>query len=108
MMIYRLLELHNEIETAVTKVGNDVKVTLGLPDTVEVTASVATRANSLAPTATASQADNATTASHAITAVSASATIAGNLFPTTQGLETNYSLNSWCLIYAGFRWNWFN
>ena len=77
----------NEVETAVTKVGNDVKVTLGLPDTVAVTASVATRANSLAPTATASQADNATTASHAITAVSASAILAGASFPTTQGLE---------------------
>jgi len=76
----------NEVETAVTKVGNDVKVTLGLPDTVAVTASVATRANSLAPTATASQADNATTASHAITAVSASATVAGLLFPAADGI----------------------
>ena len=77
----------NELETAVTKVGTDVKVTLGLPNTVAVTASVATRANSLAPTVTASQADSATTASHAVTAVSASAIIAGASFPTTQGLE---------------------
>ena len=77
----------NELETAVTKVGTDVKVTLGLPNTVAVTASVATRANSLAPTVTASQADSATTASHAITAVSASAIIAGASFPTSQGLE---------------------
>ena len=77
----------NEVETAVTKVGNDVKVTLGLPNTVAVTASVATRANSLAPTVTASQADSATTASHAVTAVSASAILAGASFPTTQGLE---------------------
>jgi len=77
----------NELETAVTKVGTDVKVTLGLPNTVAVTASVATRANSLAPTVTASQADSATTASHAVTATSASAIIAGAAFPTTQGLE---------------------
>jgi trimeric autotransporter adhesin len=77
----------NEIETAVTKVGNDVKVTLGLPDSVDVTASVATRADELSPLATASIADTATTASHAITAVSASATVAGDLFPTTAGLE---------------------
>ena len=85
----------NELETVVTKVGNDVKVTLGLPDTVAVTASVATRANSLAPTATASQADNATTASHAVTAVSASAILAGAAFPTTQGLEgQTLALNS--------------
>lgn len=91
----QIIGTSNEIETAVTKVGNDVKVTLGLPDTVAVTASVATRANSLAPTATASQADNATTASHAVTAVSASATIAGQLFPTTQGLEgQTIALNS--------------
>jgi hypothetical protein len=85
----------NEVETAVTKVGNDVKVTVGLPNTIEATASVATRANSLAPTATASfadsattasQADSATTASHAITAVSASATVAGLLFPAADGL----------------------
>ena len=82
----QILGTANELETAVTKVGNDVKVTLGLPDTVAVTASVATRANSLAPTATASQADNATTASHAITAVSASATVAGLLFPAADGL----------------------
>ena len=82
----QILGTNNEIDTAVTKVGNDVKVTLGLPDTVAVTASVATRANSLAPTATASQADNATTASHAITAVSASATVAGLLFPAADGL----------------------
>jgi len=77
----------NELETAVTKVGTDVKVTLGLPNTVAVTASIATRANSLAPTVTASQADSATTASHAVTATSASAIIAGAAFPTTQGLE---------------------
>ena len=77
----------NELETAVTKVGTDVKVTLGLPNTVAVTASVATRANSLAPTVTASQADSATTASHAVTATSASAIIAGAAFPTSQGLE---------------------
>jgi len=85
----------NEVETAVTKVGNDVKVTVGLPNTIEATASVATRANSLAPTATASfadsattasQADSATTASHAITAVSASATVAGLLFPVADGI----------------------
>ena len=82
----QILGTNNEIDTAVTKVGNDVKVTLSLPDTIEATASVATRANTLAPTATASQADNATTASHAITAVSASATVAGLLFPTTDGL----------------------
>src|SRR6056300_1427298 len=82
----QILGTANELETAVTKVGNDVKVTLGLPDTVAVTASVATRANSLAPTATASQADNATTASHAVTAVSASATVGGVLFPTTDGI----------------------
>src|SRR6056300_1543266 len=85
----------NEVETAVTKVGNDVKVTVGLPASITVTASLATKADSLASTATASQADNATTASHAITAVSASATIAGNLFPTTQGLEgQTIALNS--------------
>src|SRR6056300_572988 len=82
----QILGTANELETAVTKVGNDVKVTLSLPDTVAVTASVATRANSLAPTATASQADNATTASHAVTAVSASATVGGVLFPTTDGI----------------------
>src|SRR6056300_1027991 len=82
----QILGTNNEIDTAVTKVGNDVKVTLSLPDTVAVTASVATRANSLAPTATASQADNATTASHAVTAVSASATVGGVLFPTTDGI----------------------
>jgi hypothetical protein len=85
----------NEVETAVTKVGTDVKVTVGLPNTIEATASVATRANSLAPTATASfadsattasQADSATTASHAITAVSASATVAGLLFPVADGI----------------------
>ncbi len=107
----QILGTNNEIDTAVTKVGNDVKVTLGLPDTVDVTASVATRANGLAPTVTASQADSATTASiadlastlsptatasiadtattasHAVTAVSASAIIAGAAFPTTAGLE---------------------
>ena len=82
----QILGTANELETAVTKVGNDVKVTLGLPDTVAVTASVATRANSLAPTATASQADSATTASHAITAVSSSATVAGLLFPVADGI----------------------
>jgi len=76
----------NELETAVTKVGTDVKVTLGLPDTVAVTASVATRANSLAPTATASQADNATSASQAENATSASATTAGLLFPAADGI----------------------
>ena len=113
----------NEIVTAVTKVGNDVKVTVSLPDSIEATASVATRANALAPTATASFADtagtaraadsasvaaratllsadatasfadlasvarNADSASNAVNAVSASAISAGNLFPTTQGLE---------------------
>ncbi len=77
----------NEIVTAVTKVGTDVKVTLSLPDTIEATASVATRANALAPTATASFADSATTASQADSATSASATIAGATFPTTAGLE---------------------
>ncbi len=91
----QILGTNNEIDTAITKVGNDVKVTLSLPTTVEVTASVATRANTLAPTATASQADNATTASHAVTAVSASAILAGAAFPTTQGLEgQTLALNS--------------
>ena len=151
----QILGTNNEIDTAVTKVGNDVKVTLGLPDTVAVTASVATRANTLAPTATASFADlasdartadsasvaaratllsdlatasfadlasdartadsasvaarattlsdlatasfadSATTASHAVTAVSASAILAGAAFPTTQGLEgQTLALNS--------------
>jgi len=61
----QILGTTNEIESVVSKVGNDVKVTLGLPDTVDVTASVATRANTLAPTATASFADRATTASFA-------------------------------------------
>ena len=113
----QFLGTSNKIETAITKVGNDVKVTFDLPDTVEVTASVATRANALAPTATASFADlasdartatsasiatlastlsntatasfadSATTASQADSATSASAIIAGNLFPTTQGIE---------------------
>ena len=59
----QVLGTANEIETAVTKVGNDVRVTLSLPDTIEATASVATRANALAPTATASFADRATSAS---------------------------------------------
>ena len=77
----------DKVTTAITKVGNDVKVTVSLPDTVAVTASVATRANALADTATASFADSATTASQADSATSASAIIAGNLFPTTQGIE---------------------
>ena len=131
----QILGTSEEITTAVTKVGNDVKVTIGLPDSITVTASLATnaesaseashastasvadrattlsadatasfadlasdartadsasvaaRATTLSPEATASIADTATTASHAITAVSASATIAGDLFPTTAGLE---------------------
>jgi len=37
----QILGTTNEIETAVTKVGNDVKVTLGLPDNITVTASFA-------------------------------------------------------------------
>jgi len=107
----QILGTTNEIETAVTKTGNDVRVTLGLPDSITVTASLATKADSLTSTATASfadsattasQADNATTASHtagtasiadtatsasiADTATSASATVAGVLFPTTDGL----------------------
>jgi hypothetical protein len=89
----QILGTNNEIDTAVTKVGNDVKVTLSLPDSIEATASVATRANALAPTATASFADlasdarTADSASNAANAVTASAITAGNLFPTTQGLE---------------------
>ena len=59
----QVLGTSNRITTAVTKVGTDVKVTLDLPDTVEVTASVATRANALSPLATASFADRATSAS---------------------------------------------
>jgi hypothetical protein len=71
----QILGTTDEITTAVTKVGNDVKVTLGLPDTIAVTASVATRANALSPLATASFAD---LASDARTATSASfATQAG-------------------------------
>ena len=71
----QLLGTANEIETAVTKVGNDVKVTLGLPSSIAVTSSVATRANALSPLATASFAD---LASDARTATSASiATTAG-------------------------------
>ena len=119
----QILGTANEIVTAVTKVGNDVRVTVSLPDSIEATASVATRANALAPTATASFADlasdartadsasvaaratllsadatasfadlasvarNADSASNAVNAVTASAISAGNLFPTTQGLE---------------------
>ena len=89
----QMLGTNNEIDTAVTKVGNDVKVTLSLPDSIEATASVATRANALAPTATASFADlasdarTATSASQAENATSASATLAGATFPTTAGLE---------------------
>jgi len=64
----------NEIETAVTKVGNDVKVTVGLPASITVTASLATKADSLASTATASQADSATSASIADEASTLSAT----------------------------------
>ena len=56
----QILGTANEISTAVTKVSNDVKVTLGLPDTVAVTASVATRANALSAAATASFADIST------------------------------------------------
>jgi len=37
----QILGTTNEIETSVTKVGNDVKVTLGLPDNITVTASFA-------------------------------------------------------------------
>ena len=55
----------DRIDTTVTKVGNDVKVTFDLPDTVEVTASVATRANELSPLATASFADLASSARNA-------------------------------------------
>jgi len=85
----------NEIETAVTKVGTDVKVTIGLPANITVTASFADRATSasiadlastLSPTATASFADTATSASIANSATSASATVAGVLFPTTDGI----------------------
>jgi hypothetical protein len=65
----QILGTTDEITTAVTKVGNDVKVILGLPDTIAVTASVATRANALSPLATASFAD---LASDARTATSAS------------------------------------
>jgi hypothetical protein len=74
----QVLGTTDRITTAVTKVGNDVKVTLDLPDTVEVTASVATRANELSPLATASFADlasdarTADSASNADRAVSAS------------------------------------
>jgi len=100
----QILGTSNEIESVVSKVGNDVKVTLGLPDSITVTASLATnaesaseashastasvadRATTLSPEATASIADTATTASHAVTAVSASAIIAGAAFPTTAGL----------------------
>jgi hypothetical protein len=67
----QILGTANEISTAVTKVSNDVKVTLGLPDTIAVTASVATRANALAPTVTATSASvaaRATTLSAAATA----------------------------------------
>ena len=66
----QILGTTNEISTAVTRVSNDVKVTLGLPDTIAVTASVATRANSLAPTVTATSASVAARA----TTLSAQAT----------------------------------
>ena len=65
----QILGTDGEIDTVVTKVGNDVKVTVSLPNSIEATASVATRANALAPTATASFAD---LASDARTADSAS------------------------------------
>jgi hypothetical protein len=77
----QILGTTNEIETAVTKVGTDVKVTLGLPDSITVTASLATnaenaqsasvaaRATELSADATASFAD---LASDARTADSAS------------------------------------
>jgi len=61
----QILGTTDRIETTVTKVGNDVKVTFDLPDTVEVTASVATRANALSPLATASFADLASVARNA-------------------------------------------
>ena len=128
----------DRIDTVVTKVGNDVKVTFDLPDTLEVTASVAARATTLSADATASFADlasdartatsasfatqagssrnadsasvaarattlsadatasfadlasdarTATSASIAQTATSASATIAGVLFPVADGLS---------------------
>tara|TARA_R110000782_G_scaffold839_4_gene2991 strand:+ start:1641 stop:3311 length:1671 start_codon:yes stop_codon:yes gene_type:complete len=57
-----------KISTAITKVGNDVKVTLDLPATILATASYAQ---------TASNADNA---------ISASATNAGVAFPSADGL----------------------
>jgi len=66
----QILGTANEISTTVTKISNDVKVTLGLPDTVAVTASVATRANALAPTVTATSASVAARA----TTLSAQAT----------------------------------
>jgi hypothetical protein len=76
----QILGTTDRITTAVTKVGTDVKVTLNLPDTVEVTASVATRANALAPTATASFALTAGTARSADSAsVAARATTLSNL-----------------------------
>ena len=68
----QILGTSEEIETAVTKVGNDVRVTLGLPDSITVTASLATnaesasvaaRATTLSSDATASIADRATSAS---------------------------------------------
>jgi hypothetical protein len=54
-----------------TKVGNDVKVTLGLPNSITVTASLATNAESASEAAhasTASVADRATTLSADATA----------------------------------------
>lgn len=48
----QILGTTNEIVTAITKVGNDVKATIGLPDSITVTASIA---------------DTATTSSHART-----------------------------------------
>jgi hypothetical protein len=77
----QIIGTSEEIETAVTKVGNDVRVTLGLPDSITVTASLATnaenaqsasvaaRATELSADATASFAD---LASNARTADSAS------------------------------------
>jgi hypothetical protein len=74
----QILGTTNEIETAVTKVGTDVKVTLGLPANITVTASFADRATSasiadeISQLATASFADSATSASNALYASSAS------------------------------------
>jgi hypothetical protein len=105
----------DEIET----VASGQTVTIGLPDSIIVTASLATNAESasvaarattlsaeatasfalsadsasvaaiateLSPDATASFADSATSASQAESATSASATVGGVLFPTTDGL----------------------